>query len=272
MIERKTLLDFTGKTVFIGGAGNVGKGIGNGKALALLMARRGANVFAVDIVPESVAQTVNMIREERGTAATHVADLTSAAAVQTAMQVCAETFGGIDVVVNNIGGSAPGGAAEMSEQDWDRQITFNLKSAFLGCKYGIPHLLARGGGAIVNMASIVALRMNKDRAHVAYSAAKHGVIALSRSVAIQHADRNIRCNTVVPGLINTPLVEERLTKQLGVANIEELVAKRNAQVPMRRMGSCWDVAHAALFLASDEAGHITGTELLVDGGIAAAMA
>lgn len=266
------ILDFTGKTVFVGGAGNVGRGIGNGKAIALLMSRRGANVFAVDIVPDAVEQTALMIRAEGGRVETHLADLTSPVDVHAAMRRCAEVYEGIDVVVNNIGGSAPGGAAEMSESDWDHQIAFNLTSAFLGCKYAIPHLLARGGGAIVNMASVVALRMNENRPHVAYSAAKHGVIALSRSVGIQHAARGIRCNTVIPGLINTPLVEDRLAKQLAVADIEELMARRNAQVPMKRMGTCWDVAHAVLFLASTEAGHITGTEILVDGGIAAAMA
>jgi len=159
----------------------------------------------------------------------------------------------------------------MSEDDWDRQVDFNLKSAFLGCKYAIPHLKARCGVATVNMASIAALRMNAARPHIAYSASKYGVIALSRSVAVQHAAKGIRCNTVIPGLINTPLVAIRLAKQLDASSLDDLIAKRNAQVPMGRMGTAWDVAYAALFLASDAAGHVTGTEILVDGGIAAAM-
>lgn len=272
MTEGRGFFDFTGKVAFVGGAGNVGEGIGNGKAISILLARRGAAVFAVDIVPEAAQATVAMIRAEGGRAEAHVADATTSDSVAAAMAACAERFGGIDIVVNNVGGSAPGGAVEMSEDVWDAQIAFNLTSTMLGCKHSIPHLLARGGGVIVNMASIAALRMNAARPHIAYSAAKHGVIALSRSVAVQYAARGIRCNTVIPGLINTPLVAERLTRQLGVADVADLIARRDAQVPQGRMGTCWDVANAALYLAADEAAHVTGTELLVDGGIAAAMA
>ena len=266
------MLDFTGKTVFVSGAGNVGHGIGNGKAIAIQMARRGAHVFAVDIVPEAVEQTVAMIAAEGHDAVSFIADATSSDAVRSAMAACADTFGGIDIVVNNVGGSAPGGAVEMAEADWDRQLAFNLTSVFLGCKHAIPHLLARGGGAIVNLSSIAGLRMSAARPHIAYSAAKQGVIGLSKSVALQYAGQGIRCNTVVPGLIDTPLVAARLTQQLGATSLADLVAKRNAQVPMGRMGTCWDVANAVVFLASDEAAHITATELVVDGGIAAAMA
>ncbi len=236
------------------------------------MARRGAKVFAVDIAPEAVEQTVTMIRDEGNVAVSHIADATSSDAVCGALNACVETFGGLDAMVNNVGGSAPGGAVEMSEEDWGKQLTFNLTSTFLGCKHAIPHLLDRGGGAIVNLSSIAALRMSAGRSHIAYSAAKQGVIGLSKSVALQYAARGIRCNAVIPGLINTPLVETRLTGQLGAASFADLVAKRNAQVPMGRMGSCWDVANAVVFLASNDAGHITGTELLVDGGIGAAMA
>lgn len=265
------MLDFTGKVVVVVGAGNVGTGIGNGKATAVQMARRGAKVFAVDIVAEAVEQTVTMIRDEGNEAAMHVADATSSEALSAALEACVATFGGIDVMVNNVGGSAPGGAVEMSEQEWAAQINFNLTSVYLGCKHALPHLLNRGGGAIVNVASIAALRMSAGRPHIAYSAAKQGLVGLSRSVAMQYAARGIRCNTVIPGLINTPLVQTRLTRQLGAANLDDLVASRNAQVPMGQMGTCWDVANAVVFLGSDDAGHITGTELIVDGGISAAM-
>ena len=267
----KTLLDFTGKTVFVSGAGNVGTGIGNGKAIAIQMARCGAHIFAVDIMPEAVAETVAMIRDEGYSAASHTADACSSESVQAAMAACIEVFGSLDVLINNVGGSAPGGVVEMTEEDWTTQIAFNLNSTFLGCKHAIPHMLKAGGGVIVNVSSIAALRMSANRPHIAYSAAKQGVIGLSKSVAIQYASKGIRCNTVIPGLIHTPLVEARLARQLDALSVEDLVAKRNAQVPMGRMGTCWDVANAALFLASDAAAHITGTELLVDGGIAAAM-
>jgi len=265
------MLNFEGKTVLVSGAGNVGFGIGNGKAIAVQMARRGAKVFAIDIVPEAVAETVSMIRAEGNTVFSHIADACSSDSVRDAMKACVEAYGGLDIVINNVGGSAPGGAVEISEEDWAKQIEFNLTSTFLGCKHAIPYMLAKGGGAIVNVASIAALRVTADRPHIAYSAAKQGIIGLTRSVAIQYAARGIRCNTLIPGLINTPLVETRLIRQLGASSFPELVAKRNAQVPMGKMGTCWDIANAAVFLASDEAGHITGTELIVDGGIAAAM-
>ena len=155
--------------------------------------------------------------------------------------------------------------------DWEQQIDLNLRSAFLGCKFALPHLKRQAGSAIVNLSSIAGLRMSADRPHVAYSAAKHGVIAMSKSIAIENARAGVRCNTVVPGLMHTPLVEARLVRQLGANSAEPLIAKRNAQVPMGKMGDAWDVAHAVLFLASDEARHITGTEMVVDGGLSAAM-
>lgn len=263
--------DFTGKTVFVSGAGNVGHGIGNGKAVALLLARRGARIFAVDISADAVAETARLIRAEGGEVETHVSDATQSDQVAHAFETCVERFGGLDILVNNVGGSAPGGAVELTPQQWAAQLDFNLTSAYLGCHHAIPHLLAQGGGAIVNIASIMALRMSAERPHIGYSAAKQGLIGLSKSVAMQHAKSGIRCNTVVPGLINTPLVEARIAKQLSASDLEGFIAKRNAQVPMGQMGSCWDVANAVMFLASREAGHITGTELVVDGGISAAL-
>ena len=135
----------------------------------------------------------------------------------------------------------------------------------------LARLMAGGhGGAVVNVSSIAGLRMGAARVHSAYSASKAGIIGFSKSVAMAYAARGIRCNTVVPGLMHTPLVEHRLVRQLGANDAEALIAKRNAAVPIGRMGTAWDVAHAALFLLSDEAGHITGTELVVDGGISAA--
>lgn len=263
--------DFTGRTVFVSGAGNVGQGIGNGKAVALVLARRGARVFAVDIVPEAVAETARLIRAEGGEVETHVADATQSDQVAAALEACVQRFGGLDILVNNVGGSAPGGAAEMTPEQWASQIDFNLTSAYLGCHHAIPHLLRQGGGVIVNIASIMGLRMSAERPHIGYSAAKQGLIGLSKSVAVQHARNGIRCNTVVPGLINTPLVETRIAKQMSASNLQAFMAKRHAQVPMGQMGSCWDVANAVMFLSSHEAGHITGTELVVDGGMSAAL-
>ncbi|MFC7609746.1 SDR family NAD(P)-dependent oxidoreductase [Teichococcus aestuarii] len=256
---------------FVTGAGSAGPGWGNGKATAVLMARQGAWVFALDNRAEAAEETVAIIRAEGGEATAHVADVTAAAQVAEAVEACVTAYGGIDILVNNVGGSFPGGAESLSEEDWERQIDFNLRSAFLCCKHALPHLRARGKGAIVNLSSIAALRMSADRPHIAYSASKYGIVALTKSVAMEQARQGVRCNTVVPGLMHTPLVEHRLVRQLGANDAAQLIAKRNAQVPMGQMGDAWDIAHAVLFLASDEAVHITGTELIVDGGISAAM-
>ena len=210
-------------------------------------------------------------RGEGGKAAAHVADATSSAEVSGAIEACVAAFGGLDILVNNVGGSFPGGAESLAEEDWERQIGFNLRSAFLCCKHALPHLKRRERSAIVNLSSIAALRMSADRPHIAYSASKYGILALTKSIAMENAKAGVRCNTVVPGLMHTPLVENRLVRQLGANDAEQLIAKRHAQVPMGQMGDAWDIAHAVLFLASDEARHITGTELVVDGGISAAM-
>jgi NAD(P)-dependent dehydrogenase (short-subunit alcohol dehydrogenase family) len=265
------MLRLDGKIAIITGAGSAGPGWGNGKATAVLMARQGAAIFAIDNRAEAAEETAEIIRGEGGQVTTQMADVTNAEEFRAAIDRCATLHGGLDIMVNNVGGSAPGGAETMAEADWERQIDFNLRSAFLGCKFALPHLKARGRGAIVNLSSIAALRMSRERPHVAYSASKYGILALSRSVAMEHAHLGIRCNTVVPGLMHTPLVEHRLVRQLGANDAAALIARRNAQVPMGQMGDAWDIAHAVLFLASDEAKHITGTDLVVDGGISAAM-
>jgi NAD(P)-dependent dehydrogenase (short-subunit alcohol dehydrogenase family) len=265
------VLDLTGKVAIVTGAGSVGPGWGNGKATAVLFARQGAKVFAIDNTPAAVEETIAIIRGEGGEAEARICDVTSSAEFSAAVEACVARFGQLDIMVNNVGGSHPGGAEGMAEEVWERQIDFNLRSAFLGCKFALPHLRRRPGSAIVNLASIAALRMSADRPHVAYSASKHGVIALSKSVAVENARAGVRCNTVVPGLMHTPLVEHRLVRQLGANDAAALIAKRNAQVPTGKMGDAWDVAHAVLFLASDEARYVTGTELIVDGGISAAM-
>ena len=189
--------------------------------------------------------------------------------VEAAVAACMERFGRIDILVNNVGGSHPGDPATMPEEVWDRQIDLNLKTPFLGCKYVLPIMEAQGKGAIVNISSVAGLRMATGRVHSAYSASKAGVIAFSKSVAMGYARKGIRCNTVVPGLMHTPLVEHRLVRQLGANDAEALIAKRHASVPMGHMGTGWDIAHAVLFLVSDEAKFITATEIVVDGGFTA---
>ena len=259
-----------GKVAFVTGAGSAGPGWGNGKATAVLLARRGAKVFALDNRREAADETVGIIRSEGGEATAHVADVTVSEEVREAVAACVAAYSGLDILVNNVGGSQPGSAESMSEEEWDGQLDLNLRSAFLGCKHALPEIRKRRG-AVVNLSSIAALRMSAGRPHIAYSASKLGILGLTRSVAMDQAPHGVRCNTVIPGLMHTPLVEHRLVRQLGANDAEALIARRNAQVPLGKMGDAWDIAHAVLFLVSDEAKHITGTELLVDGGISAAM-
>lgn len=266
------MLRLDGKVAIVTGAGSVGEGWGNGKATAVLLARQGAKVLALDNRAEAAQETVRIIEREGGKAFAYVCNVTSSSEFTAAVADCIARYGRLDILVNNVGGSEPGGAESMPEDVWERQIDFNLRSAFLGCKVCLPHLKAQPGSAIVNLSSVAALRMLKGRTHVAYSAAKYGVIALSRSVAIENARAGVRCNTVVPGLMNTPVVAQRLVRQLGSTSADQLAAERDAKIPLGKAGDAWDIAHAVLFLVSDEARHITGTELVVDGGYTAVAA
>ena len=152
--------------------------------------------------------------------------------------------GRIDILVNNVGGSEPGGPVEMSEEMFDQQIDHNLKTVFLGCKHVLPIMERQGAGSIVNIASVAALRDHLGRTLVAYSASKAGVIQLSRATGVKYAKLGVRVNTVVPGLMNTPLVTHRLARQIGGNDPEALIADRNRRVPIGHMGEAWDIAHA----------------------------
>ncbi len=269
------MLSLKDKVAFISGAGSVGDDPdaaiwGNGKATAVLLARQGAKVFGVDLRAEAVAVTQGIIAREGGVCATRAVDMTKTDQVAAAVADCLAQFGRIDILVNNVGGSAPGTAVTMSEDLWDKQIDHNLKTAFLGCKHVLPVMERQGGGAIVNLSSVAGFGMSAERAHVAYSTAKLGILAFSKSTAISYAKQGIRCNTVVPGLMHTALVEHRLAKTIGANDVQGLIDRRNAQCPTGKMGDAWDVAHAVLFLVSDEARYITAAEIVVDGGRSAA--
>ncbi len=272
------MLSLAGKVAFITGAGSVGDGWGNGKATAVLMARQGAQVFGVDIAADALAGTTSRMRTEglEGSWATRSCDMTLGEDVRAAVEDCLARFGRIDILVNNVGGSAPGSPVSMTEEVWHRQIDLNLTTAFLGCKHVLPVMERQfekegKGGAIVNLSSIGSMTFQVGgRVSAAYAASKAGVVAFSRSTAIAYIAKGIRVNTVVPGTMHTPLVENRLVAQLGAGDVQALIAARHASVPMGRMGDAWDVAHAVLFLASDEARYITATEIVVDGGMTAA--
>lgn len=271
------MLDMTGKVVFVTGAGSVGEGWGNGKATAVLMARQGAFVYGVDREESALEGTSKaMAQEGHGNWKYKTCDMTDSKQVQSAVCECLDRFGRIDVLVNNVGGSAPGDPVSMSEEAWDAQMELNLKTAFLGCKHILPvmerQFLSEGkNGAIVNLSSIGCMSFqDQGRVSVAYAASKAGVLSFSRAIAIAYARKGVRVNTVVPGVMDTPLVSNRLVTQLGVTDAQSFIQKRHASVPVGRMGDAWDVANAVLFLASDEARYITATQLVVDGGMTAA--
>lgn len=257
-----------GRIAVISGAGSVGPGWGNGRATAVIFAREGATVFLTDRDKESLELTAQQIRIEGGTAHTAVLDVTEPAAVQDFFAECEQRAGRIDILVNNVGGSRAGGAVELSLEDWDGQLRTNLTSAFLACKHVIPVMRRGGGGAIVNTASASGLRWT-GAAQVGYAAAKAAVIQLSRVTAVEFAPDGIRVNTVVPGQLHTPMVEARLAGQRAGGDVAKLLAQRQARIPLGFMGDGRDTAYAALFLASDEARFVTGTEIVVDGGMTA---
>jgi NAD(P)-dependent dehydrogenase (short-subunit alcohol dehydrogenase family) len=256
-----------GKVALIAGAGCVGPGWGNGRAAAVLFAREGAKVFAVDRNAESMAETVARAGND-GEIATHVCDVTDDAQVRAMTEACCKAFGRIDILVNNVGGSAAGGAAELSEDAFAAQLDYNLKSVFLTCRHVIPIMVEQGGGAIVNTASTSGTRYTGSP-QIGYAASKAAVIQFSRVTAVQYAKHGIRVNTVVPGQMHTPMVEARLAKQRAGGDVDALLKSRVARIPLGFMGDGRDTAAAVLFLASDEARFITGTEIVVDGGMTA---
>lgn len=253
------------KVAIVTGAGSIGPGWGNGKAAAVLYAREGASVFAVDCNLAAAEETCAIIQEEGGECLAHEADVTSSDAVKSLVDRCLSEFGRVDILHNNVGIPEVGGPEEIDEETWDRHFAVNVKSMYLTSRFCLPHMAKQGGGAIVNISSIGSIRYFGYPC-VSYGASKGAVNQLTQQVAVQYADRGVRANCVLPGLIHTPLVEHYV--QSGYAgDAEEMLQARREMVPMKRMGDAWDVAHASLFLASDEAKYITGAQLVVDGGI-----
>ena len=261
------MLRLDGKVALVTGCGSFGPGWGNGKAMAVLLARQGATVFGIDRDPDAAAVTAGIIEAEGNQLHTAAYDVTDGKQVEALVADCVARFGRIDILINNVGRSEPGNPETMDEETWRQQLDLNLTSAFLVTKAGLPHMVAQGGGAVVNISSVAGQRwVGKDQ--VAYATAKAGLIHFTKVTAVAYADKGVRLNTVVPGLMMTPIVQ-RLAERYNAGDYEGMVAKRNRQVPMARMGDAWDVAHAALFLCSDEARYVTGTELVVDGGLTA---
>jgi len=256
------------KVALVFGAGSVGPGWGNGRATCVRFAEEGAKVFGFDRVPAAMDETVERVEAAGATMSTGECDVTDSAAIKAAIDACVARYGRIDVLVNNVGGSAKGGPVELSEEAWDSQVDVNLKSVFLACKHVLPIMEAQGSGSIVNLSSTSGLRWTGS-AQVGYAATKAAVIQLSKVVAVEYAPKGIRVNAVAPGQMHTPLVEARLAGQRAGGDVEALLAQRQARIPLGWMGDGRDIANAVLFLASDEARFVTGTVVVVDGGMSA---
>lgn len=254
-----------GKAIIVTGAGSVGAGWGNGKAAAVLYAREGGRVLAVDRSIEAALETQEIIRSEGGECEVLAADVSRSADVKAMADAAMAHFGRVDVLHNNVGIAEVGGPVETSEESWNRLVAVNQTSLFLTHKHVLPIMEKQGKGAIVNISSMAALRWI-GFPYLGYTATKAAILAFTKNVAMQYAPMGIRANCVLPGMMDTPMIREPLKASYG-GDIEEMRAKRNAQCPMGFMGDAWDVAHASLFLASDNARYITGLDMIVDGGL-----
>jgi len=257
-----------GKVAVIVGAGqSPGEGLGNGRATALLFAREGAKVLAVDLDLESAWDTAALVKEEGGECVAFEADVTREASLQAAVAEAVKRWSRVDILHNNVGLSLAGGDAdplEITEAAFDRISAINLRGTIMACKHVLPVMRAQRSGAIINISSIAAWATNYPT--VAYKTTKAGMIAYTQQIATHNAEFGIRCNVILPGLIDTPMAVDTRARTWGRTR-EEVAAARDARVPLRRkMGTAWDVANAALFLASDEASFVTGVALPVDGG------
>ncbi|MEP6968518.1 MAG: SDR family NAD(P)-dependent oxidoreductase [Pseudomonadota bacterium] len=253
------------KTAVVVGAGQTpGETIGNGRATAVLFAREGAKVLCVDRDLGSARRTAAMIEAEGGGAFAFEADITREADCAALVAEAEARLGRLDILHNNVGvGAGDSSIQRLAEADWERIMAVNLKGMWLTLKHALPVMRAQGGGAIVNISSLAAIAPANL---IAYEISKAGVNKLTTSTAALNARHNIRCNAIMPGLMDTPMAVDAVARARGEP-VEAVRAARDARVPLRgKMGTAWDVAHAALFLASDEARFITGVVLAVDGG------
>ncbi len=253
------------KVAIVVGAGQTpGDTIGNGRATAILFAREGARVALIDCNHESVLETAGMIDADGGQCYAMQADVTRESDCQSFVRTALERYGRIDVLHNNVGiGGSDDEILSLTEEGWDRIMNVNLKSMFLSCRTVLPVMREQRCGSIINISSAAAVC---SIGIVAYKTSKAGVNALTHQIAVENARYNIRANAIMPGLMNTPMAIEGISKARGVSK-EELIRERDRRVPLGgKMGTAWDVAYAALFLASDEAKFITGVMLPVDGG------
>jgi len=254
-----------GKVAIVVGAGQQpGDTIGNGRAISILFAREGAKVMLVDKNLDRAKETKSMIDKEGGESFIFEADITKEDECQEIVNKCVDVHGKIDILVNNVGiGTGDRKLVDLSEEAWDKIFNINLKGMFFVCKYVLPVMEKQESGSIINISSVAAVAAVR---YVAYKISKSGVNSLTHQLAMKYAKNGIRVNAIMPGLINTPMAIEGISKARGMSK-EDLIKMRNSMVPLKGgMGSAWDIANAALFLASDEAKFITSVILPVDGG------
>ena len=244
------------KVAIVTGAGSIGPGLGNGKATAILFAREGAKVFLVDKTLEAVEETHELIRKEHGEATTYQADLRQENNSQELVKRCIEIYGRIDILHNNVGiASSITNVVETSAEEWDRIFAADLKTMIFCSKAVIPIMKQQGGGSIINISSYAGIRHTPM---LAYATIKAAVIHLTKLRAVDHGPDNIRVNCIAPGYIDTPMTTK-------TAN-PEIRKQRAKAAPLNRLGKAWDVAWAAVYLASDESSFVSGAVLPIDGG------
>jgi NAD(P)-dependent dehydrogenase (short-subunit alcohol dehydrogenase family) len=251
--------------VVIGAGQSPGEGLGNGRAVAQRFAREGARVLAVDRSLESAEETAAIIRSEGGESVACRADVTREADIEAAIAAAHQRWGSLDILHNNVGVSLAGGDAELidlTEESFDNIYRINLRGTAMACKHALTIMRQQRSGVIVNVSSSAAVGKYP---YAAYKATKAGVLALTEQMALQNAPYGIRANCILPGLIETPMAIEARVKAWNQPR-DQVASERTAKVPLGKQGSAWDVAHAALFLASDESSFVTGVSLLVDGG------
>src|SRR5437764_14882787 len=244
------------------GAGSIGPGWGNGKATAVACAREGARIFCVDVSLAAAEETANIISGEGGLALPFRADVTKSDDVEAMVKACIADFGRIDVLDNNVGIAEVGGVVELPEEQWDRVIAVNLKSAFLTMKHVIPLMMVQGGGSIVNISSVAGIRWT-GVPYSSYYASKAALLHLTRTTAVEYASKRVRVNAILPGLMPAPMVEHSagLAKSYAGGNVEEMWRVRAAQVPRGGGGGAWDAAHGGGYLAGGQGKDGTGIEL-----------
>lgn len=263
--QAQALVELASKVVVVAGGGAIGPGISIGRASCITYARLGATVCVQDVNLDSAQETVEIIRQEGGQAQAYRVDLSSEEDITQVFGQLQQEHGRVDVLHYNVGLSKAAGTMDTTTEDMNRIHAVNVTNFMVACRQVLPGMVARGSGSILSISSIAGMRY-LGYPHLAYNTTKAALIHMTRMIAQEYATHGIRANTVVPGLIDTPRVAGNVASQFS-ADLTEAKAKRDQQVPMQRMGTPWEVANACAFLASDAASYITGTELVVDGGI-----